>query len=280
MRTGKVYLVGAGPGDPKLITVRGAELIREAEVIIYDRLVHPHLLTYAQGGAELVYCGKLSGNHSMPQEQINQELVRHAQAGKQVVRLKGGDPFVFGRGGEEAEACVEANIPFEVVPGVTAGIAAPAYAGIPVTHREYGSSFAIVTGHAKAGKSPTIEWEKLATGVDTLVFYMGVGNLPEIVNALVFHGRRDDTPVALVRWGTYIDQQDTLVGTLATIVDDVKRTGFTSPAIIIVGDVVKLREKLAWFEPKQHIVRNSSGGQGLIRRLPQVAAVAGSAHIQ
>ncbi|BAU29682.1 uroporphyrin-III C-methyltransferase [Aneurinibacillus soli] len=278
MRTGKVYLVGAGPGDPKLITIRGAELIKQADVIVYDRLVHPHLLTYARNEAKLVYCGKLSGNHSMPQEQINQELVRYAQAGKQVVRLKGGDPFVFGRGGEEAEACVEVGIPFEIVPGVTAGIAAPAYAGIPVTHREYGSSFAIVTGHAKAGQPTTIEWEKLATAVDTLVFYMGVGNLPEIVSALLFHGRADHTPVALVRWGTYIDQQDTLVGTLATIIDDVKRAGFTSPAIIIVGDVVKLREKLAWFESKQHVFQSS--GQGLIRHLPQVEATVGSANIQ
>lgn len=270
MRTGKVYLVGAGPGDPKLITMRGAELIEQADVLIYDRLVHPDLLAYARNGAELVYCGKSSGHHSMPQEKINSELVRYARAGKQVVRLKGGDPFVFGRGGEEAEACVTAGVPFDVVPGVTSGIAAPAYAGIPVTHREYGSSFAVITGHGKAGQPVEIEWEKLATAVDTLVFYMGVSNLPDIVKALRLHGRSSDTPVALVRWGTYVDRQETLVGTLGNIVSEVERTGFTAPAIIVVGNVVKLREKLAWFEPKQQKFRRR--GQGLIRRLPMATA--------
>lgn len=269
MRAGKVYLVGAGPGDPKLITMRGVELIGRADVIVYDRLVHPSLLAYAQNGAELVYCGKLSGHHSMPQEEINAEIVRHARAGKHVVRLKGGDPFVFGRGGEEAEACVAAGVPFEVVPGVTSGIAAPAYAGIPVTHRDYGSSFAVVTGHGKAGQPVNIEWEKLAIAVDTLVFYMGVSNLPEIAKQLRLYGRSENTPVALVRWGTYIDRQETLVGTLSNIVAEVERTGFTAPAIIIVGDVVKLREKLAWFEPQQRRFRRS--GQRLIRRLPATA---------
>jgi uroporphyrin-III C-methyltransferase len=245
---GKVYLVGAGPGDPKLITVRGLELLQSADVIVYDRLASPKLLQYAKEGAELIYCGKEASHHSLSQDEINEVIVRKAKEGKRIVRLKGGDPFVFGRGGEEAEACISAGIAYEVVPGVTSGIAAPAYAGIPVTHRNYSSSFAIVTGHkAKEKQESGIAWEKLATAVDTLVFYMGVSNLPDIVKNLRKYGRAKETPVALVRWGT-CEEQETLVGTLDTIVEQVQQARFGSPAVIVVGEVVRLREQLAWYE--------------------------------
>lgn len=250
MNKGKVYLVGAGPGDPKLITLRGLETIQQADCIVYDRLASPLLLNHAKPDAELIYCGKLPDRHTLTQEEINQVLVEKALAGKVVTRLKGGDPAVFGRVGEEAEALAEHGIPFEMVPGITSGIAVPAYAGIPVTHRDYNSSFAIVTGHERPEKTTSsINWEKLATAVETIIFYMGVGNLPFIRDQLITHGRSPDTPVALIRWGTTVDQQ-TLVGTLADIVEKREAAGLANPAIIIVGEVVKLREKLKWFEHK------------------------------
>src|SRR5690625_3247900 len=213
---GKVYLVGAGPGDVDLITVKGLKCIQKADVILYDRLINKELLTYAKPGAELIYCGKLPGFHAMIQEKINQSLVDYAKQGKIVTRLKGGDPFVFARGAEEAEVLANDDIPFEVVPGITSGIAAPAYAGIPVTHRELSSSLAIVTGHMRAGKEDSIQWESLATGVDTLAIYMGVGNLSYIRDQLITHGRSEDTPAALVYWGT-TTAQETVVATLETI---------------------------------------------------------------
>ncbi|GEN33906.1 MULTISPECIES: uroporphyrinogen-III C-methyltransferase [Aneurinibacillus] len=255
MTQGKVYLVGAGPGDPKLITVRGLELLQHADVVVYDRLASPKLLDYAKQEAERIYCGKQADHHSLPQSEINRIIVEKALEGKEVVRLKGGDPFVFGRGGEEAEACLAAGLSYEVVPGITSGIAAPAYAGIPVTHRAYSSSVAFVTGHKAADKEQSgIDWKKLATAVDTLVFYMGVGNLPDIVRNLRQHGRRKETPVALVRWGTY-ENQETLIGTLETIVEKVQQARFKSPAIIVVGEVVRLREQLAWYEQQlSHVV--------------------------
>ncbi|MBN6187876.1 uroporphyrinogen-III C-methyltransferase [Aneurinibacillus sp. BA2021] len=250
MTQGKVYLVGAGPGDPKLITIRGAELLRQADVIVYDRLASPALLEYAKESAERIYCGKKADHHSLPQPEINRLIVEKALTGKEVVRLKGGDPFIFGRGGEEAEACIEAGVAYEVVPGITSGIAAPAYAGIPVTHRDHASSVAFITGHKAEGKEEGgIAWTKLVGAVHTLVFYMGVSNLPDIVKNLRQHGQAKDTPVALVRWGT-CEEQETLVGTLDTIVDQVQQARFRSPAIIVVGDVVRLREKLAWYEQK------------------------------
>ncbi|MFT9848729.1 uroporphyrinogen-III C-methyltransferase [Aneurinibacillus sp. REN35] len=250
MSYGKVYLVGAGPGDPKLITVRGVELLQQADVVVYDRLASPKLLDYAKDTAERIYCGKQADHHSLPQPEINRVIVEKALEGKEVVRLKGGDPFIFGRGGEEAEACIEAGIVYEVVPGITSGIAAPAYAGIPVTHRDYASSVAFITGHKAEGKDQAgIEWGKLVGAVHTLVFYMGVGNLGDIVKNLRKHGQTKDTPVALVRWGT-CEEQETLVGTLETIVDQVQQARFRSPAVIVVGDVVRLREKLAWYEQK------------------------------
>ncbi|ADU31591.1 uroporphyrinogen-III C-methyltransferase [Evansella cellulosilytica] len=244
---GKVFFVGAGPGDPKLITVKGAELLKEADVIVYDRLVNQELLVYGKKNVELIYCGKLPKYHAIPQESINQILVDHAKLGKRVVRLKGGDPCIFGRVGEEAECCVENHIPFEIVPGITSGVAAPAYAGIPLTHRDLSSSVAIVTGHQREdGKEQDINWKSLARGIDTLVFYMGVHNIALIQKKLIQFGKPPETPVALVRWGT-CDNQETLTGELYNIVDRVQEAGFQSPAIIVVGEVVKMREKIAWF---------------------------------
>jgi uroporphyrinogen III methyltransferase / synthase len=245
-----VYLVGAGPGDPGLITVKGKQAIEKADVIVYDRLASPQLLQSTHPNAEKIYVGKLPDRHTLTQEEINELLVRKAKEGKVVTRLKGGDPFIFGRGGEEAERLVEEGIPFEVVPGITSAIAVPAYAGIPVTHREFSSSFAIVTGHERPEKTESsINWEKLATATETLIFLMGVSNLPFIVKQLTKYGREATTPIALIRWGTRIEQE-TLVGTLADIVQKVEKLNFGSPAIIIVGEVVRLREKLAWFEHK------------------------------
>lgn len=245
---GKVYFVGAGPGDPKLITVKGVEAISKADVIVFDRLVSPELLKYAKENVEHIYCGKLPDCHTIPQEEINQILVDQAKLGKTVVRLKGGDPGIFGRVGEEAEHCVKHQVPFEVVPGITSGIAVPMYAGIPLTHRELSSSVAIVTGHKRTdGPGKEIRWEKLSNAVDTIVFYMGIGNLPLIQEQLLLHGRDPETPVALVRWGT-LEQQETLTGTLDNVVEKVKKANFKAPAIIVVGEVVALREKLSWFE--------------------------------
>ncbi|MGD8188779.1 uroporphyrinogen-III C-methyltransferase [Brevibacillus ginsengisoli] len=250
MSKGKVYLVGAGPGDPKLITLRGLETIKLADCIVYDRLASPRLLAHAKPDVELIYCGKLPDRHTLTQEEINQVLVDKALEGKVVTRLKGGDPSIFGRVGEEAEELVKHDIPFEIVPGITSGIAAPAYAGIPVTHRDFNSSIAIVTGHERPEKTETsINWEKLATAVETIIFYMGVGNLPFIREQLMKYGRSPQTPVALVRWGTTV-QQETLVGTLEDIVEKREAVGLTNPAIIVVGEVVQLREKLQWFEKK------------------------------
>lgn len=250
MNSGKVWLIGAGPGDPKLITVRGLEAIRKADVIVYDRLATPRLLSHRKEGAELINVGKTKDKHLMKQEDINRLLVELALQGRAVARLKGGDPSVFGRVGEEAELLAEHGVPFEIVPGVTSAIAAPAYAGIPVTHRDFTSSFAIVTGHEYPNKTySAIDWEHLAKATGTMVFLMGVANIDNICAELIACGKPADLPVALVRWGTWMEQQ-TLTGTLATIAEQVKQANFQSPAVIIVGEVVKLREKLAWFEKK------------------------------
>jgi uroporphyrin-III C-methyltransferase len=247
---GKVYLVGAGPGDPDLITVKGLRCIQEADVILYDRLVNKELLSYATPDCDLIYCGKLPNYHSMKQETINSFLVKHAQKGKTVTRLKGGDPFVFGRGGEEAEALAKNHLYFEVVPGITSGVAAPAYAGIPVTHRGISSSFAFVTGHRKNGESEELKWDSLAKGIDTLAIYMGVGNLPYICSKLIENGKSETTPVALIHWGS-LEEQRTVTGTLSTIVKIVKREKIENPSMIVVGEVVRLREELSWFEQLQ-----------------------------
>jgi len=245
---GKVYLVGAGPGDPGLITQKGLKLLKKAHVVIYDRLLDENLLGPVAAEAEKIYVGKSATEHIKEQDEINKLLVKKAKEGKIVVRLKGGDPFVFGRGGEEAEFLEQNHILFEVVPGVSSAIAVPTYAGIPVTHRAIASSLAVVTGHedpSKAGSS--IDWAKLATGVDTLVFLMGVKNLSEIVMKLVEHGRPADTPVAIIKDGTG-PQQKTVVGSLENIVTRVRDSHLEPPAVIVVGNVVRLREKLRWFD--------------------------------
>lgn len=244
---GKVYIVGAGPGDIDLITVRGLRCIEQADVILYDRLINKDLLAYAKKSAKLIFCGKLPNRHAMIQDHINHSLVHYAQQGFVVTRLKGGDPFVFGRGAEEAEVLAQHQIPFEIVPGITSGIAAPAYAGIPVTHRDLSSSFAMVTGHMREGKDDVIQWESLAKGIDTLAIYMGVGNLPYIQQQLLKYGRDEQTPVAVIHWGTSA-QQKTVVGTLATIVNVAQQENIKNPSMIVVGEVVTLREKIQWFE--------------------------------
>ncbi|MCL6519902.1 MAG: uroporphyrinogen-III C-methyltransferase [Armatimonadetes bacterium] len=263
MSKGKVYLVGAGPGDPGLLTIRGLECIKEADVIVYDRLVHPSTLSHGRSDAELIYVGKTSGAHTMNQEDINRLLSSKALEGKIVVRLKGGDPFVFGRGGEEAEHLANLGIEFEVVPGVTSAIAVPAYAGIPVTHREFVSSFAVVTGHGKAQKDGQEEDQmplassisQLACFPGTLVFLMGMENLREIVAELVKGGLPPSTPVAIIRWGT-LPSQETLIGTLECICAEVERANFKPPAVIVVGEVVRLREKLRWFDNRPLFGKN------------------------
>jgi len=248
MKKGKVYIVGAGPGDIGLITVKGLDCIKRADVIVYDNLINPQLLESAHPDAELIYAGKSFEGHAKEQHEINQLLIDKANEGNTIVRLKGADPFVLGRGGEEAEALAENRIEFEIVPGISSAIAGPAYAGIPVTHRGIASSFAVVTGHEDPSKEETsINWEKLATGVDTLVFLMGMNNLPHIVDKLIECGRSPETSVALIRHGT-TPQQKTLTGTLDTIVEMSQQADFKPPVVIIIGEVVKLRDKLAWFE--------------------------------
>lgn len=241
----KVYIVGAGPGDIDLITVKGLKSIQKADVILYDRLINMDLLKEAQPHAELVYCGKSPANHSMSQEKINQLLCTYALKGNTVTRLKGGDPFIFGRGGEEAEALALHNIVYEIVPGVTSGVAASAYAGIPVTHRDYSSSVAFISGVSKLGPESDEYWKNVVKSMDTLCIYMGVRKLPEICEKLIRHGRTAKTPVALIQWGTTEDQL-TVTGTLADIVE--KSRSVEQPSMIVVGEVVKLREKLQWFE--------------------------------
>lgn len=254
---GTVYLVGAGPGDPKLITVKGLECIQQADVIAYDRLVNKELLAQAKPDAELIYCGKEPGRHHFIQEEIHQLLVEKAKEGKTVTRLKGGDPFVFGRGAEEAEVLRAAGIRYEVVPGITAGIAAPAYAGISVTHREMASSFAIITGHGRDSKGQdTIKWEHIATGIDTLAFYMGVGNLRYIADQLMTYGRPRTTPVAIIEKGTTA-QQRTITATLETIADEAVTEQIKNPAMVLVGEVASLHDTLAWVEEEAQYVNHS-----------------------
>ena len=244
-----IYLVGSGPGDPGLFTLKGVRCMEEADAVVYDRLAPEALLGYARPEAERIYVGKKPGNPTMSQEEINDLLVALGRDGKTVVRLKGGDPFIFGRGGEEALALIEAGLPFEVVPGVTSGVAAPAYAGIPVTHRHVSTSVAFVTGHEDPTKGRTdVDWTNLANGADTLVLYMGVGRLAEISAGLISAGRAPNTPVACVRWGT-VPEQRTVTGTLEDIADRVAEAGLKPPAIIVVGEVVALREAgLDWYE--------------------------------
>lgn len=245
-----VFLVGAGPGDPSLITCKALECIVVADLIVYDHLVNPRLLEYSSERAEEIYVGKAAGEHTLPQDEINRLIADAAAEGKIVCRLKGGDPFIFGRGGEEAEYLAERAIPFEVVPGVTSAIAAPAYAGIPLTHRKLASSVAFITGSEDPDKElSAIAWGKISTGADTLVFLMGVANLPKIAAKLIEHGRDLCTPAAIIEQGT-LPQQRCIEGKLGEIARLAEKEKVRPPAIIVVGEVVKLREHLAWFENK------------------------------
>ena len=246
-----VWLVGAGPGDPGLVTVRGVECLRQAEVVVYDYLASAALLAHAPAGAELIYAGKIGGRHNQEQCEINRLLIVKAREGKRVVRLKGGDPFVFGRGGEECEALASAGIPFGVVPGVTAAVGAAATAGIPLTHRNYTPAVTFVTGHEDDRKDESaIDWPRLANGAGTIVFYMGMKYLRRNMAQLAANGRDPGTPVALVRWGT-TPQQQVLTGTVADIADRAEAAGFKPPALTIVGEVVSLRERLSWFDGRR-----------------------------
>jgi len=244
---GIVYLVGAGPGDPGLFTLRGMELLRQAEVVIYDGLVNPELLRLAPAAAEVIYGGKHDRTRSVSQEEINALLLAKAREGKRVVRLKGGDPYVFGRGGEEAEVLADAGVRFEVVPGVSSFHAVPAYAGIPLTHREHNSMVTIVTGHNDPlSPANKLDWAQLARTPGTLVVLMGLRNIPQIAATLVTHGRSPDTPVAIVSRGT-TRRQVTVAGTLATIASRLDEAHLPPPAVTVIGEVAKLREKLTWF---------------------------------
>ncbi|MEW6184338.1 MAG: uroporphyrinogen-III C-methyltransferase [Thermodesulfobacteriota bacterium] len=275
---GKVFLVGAGPGDPELITLKGARLLGQAEVVIYDFLASPTLLRLVPPEAEILYVGKKGGDHTLPQEDINQLLLEKASQGKKVIRLKGGDPYIFGRGGEEAETLAQAGVPFEVVPGITSAIAVPAYAGIPLTHRRFNTSVAFITGHedpTKAGSG--LDWSKLALGAETLVILMGVKNLPFLTRQLILNGRPADTPAALIQWGT-TGGQKTVTGTLNSIVPEAEKAGLGPPSIFVVGKVVALRERLNWFETRPLsgktivVTRTREQASELVERLTDLGA--------
>ncbi|MGO9489481.1 MAG: uroporphyrinogen-III C-methyltransferase [Solirubrobacteraceae bacterium] len=278
---GRVFLVGAGPGDPGLLTARALELIATAEVILYDRLVGPGALDGARPEAELLFVGKEGGGEAVPQERTEQLLVEHARAGRRVVRLKGGDPFVFGRGGEEALALRAAGIPFEVVPGITAGVAAPAYAGIPVTHRGLASAVALVTGHTRedgaAESGPPLDWPALAAFPGTLVFYMGVRALPQIAESLIAAGRPASEPAAVVEAGT-LPRQRTVTGTLETIAAAVRREQVRAPSVTVVGAVAQLASQLSWLTPGPlagrtvAVTRARAQASGLAARLAELGA--------
>jgi uroporphyrin-III C-methyltransferase len=253
---GKVYLVGAGPGDPGLITVKGKTLLEHADVVIYDALVSESILATINPLAERINAGKRRGNHSLLQSETTALLIAKAHEHAVVVRLKGGDPFVFGRGGEEMVDLIQAGISVEIVPGITAGVAAPAYAGIPITHRDYGSSVTFVTGHEHAGKyQPKVNWQAIAQSSDTIVIYMGIHNLAHILEALQSGGRPLDTPIALIRWGTCPNQSE-LVGTFATILSQMEQVGFEAPAIAVIGNVVNLHGLLANGSPSSLNVKD------------------------
>jgi uroporphyrin-III C-methyltransferase/precorrin-2 dehydrogenase/sirohydrochlorin ferrochelatase len=245
LHVGEVYLIGAGPGDPDLLTFKAARLLQSADVVLYDRLVSPAIVDMTRRDAERIYVGKRQSDHSLPQTQINQLLVDLAQQGKRVVRLKGGDPFIFGRGGEEIELLATLGIPFQVVPGITAANGAACYAGIPLTHRDYAQSVRFVAGHLK-GDSLEYDWSQFQSPMETLVFYMGSVGLPSICAQLQAHGRSGETPIALIERGTLLDQR-VLVGTLATMADIVAHAKPRAPTLIIIGDVVRLHKDLSWF---------------------------------
>lgn len=253
--SGKVYLVGAGPGDFRLLTLKGLDCIKEAEVLVYDRLANAEYLKLARPDAELIYVGKASSNHTMTQDEINEVLAVKAKEGKVVTRLKGGDPYVFGRGGEEGEYLLERDIPFEVVPGITSAIGGLCYAGIPITHRDYTPSFHVITGHLKDETKDRINWSALASMQGTLVFLMGLSNLNKICTNLMQNGLAESTPAAVINWATRANQK-VATGTLLTIEEEVKKAGLTSPSLIVVGEVVQLRDKLNFFEKRPLFGKN------------------------
>ncbi|HEY3915121.1 MAG TPA: uroporphyrinogen-III C-methyltransferase [Verrucomicrobiae bacterium] len=247
---GIVYLVGAGPGDAGLITVRGAELLGQAEVVVYDALVNPDLLRLAQAGEEFIFAGKRAGDHAIQQDQLNQVLVEKARAGKRVVRLKGGDPYIFGRGGEEAGELAAAGVAFEVVPGISSSIAGPNYAGIPLTHRDHSSAFMVITGHENPDKEEAqVDWQSIAKAPGTKVILMGVARIKEIAEKLLGAGMSGDTAAAMIRWAT-TGRQQTITGTLSTIAEVAEKADFKPPGLAVIGDVVRLRENLNWFEER------------------------------
>ena len=278
-QVGIVYLVGAGPGDPGLLTLRAAELIERADVLVYGALCNPNFIKRAPVDAEIIYAGKRSAQHAIPQDELNQILVDKAKDGRNVVRLKGGDPFVFGRGGEEAQELKRAGIPFEIVPGISSSVAAPAYAGIPVTHRDHCSSYTVITGHERPekGGESAVDWERLAADPCTKIVLMGVERIGEIAERLQEHGLAQDTPVGMVRWGT-TGQQETLCGELSNIADLVKQHQFKAPAVTVIGTVVNLREELNWFETRplfgQRVVvtRTRTQASTLTARLSELGA--------
>ncbi len=277
-KTGICYLVGAGPGDPGLMTLRGKECIEQADVIVYDYLSNPAFLQWAKPEAEKIYAGKKSRDHTIPQGGINQLLIEKAKEGKIVTRLKGGDPLIFGRGGEEAEELVEAGIPFEIVPGISSSIAGPAYAGIPVTHRDHCTQLTIFTGHEDPTKEEsTLDYRQIASTPGTKVMLMGVERLPVVTASLMEEGADPDLPVAMVRWAT-TGRQRTIVGTLATIAEIAQREDFQAPAVAIFGTVVNCREKLSWFESRPLlgkrvvVTRTRAQASGLSRQLRTLGA--------
>jgi len=272
LKKGIVYIVGAGPGDTGLFTIRGRQCLEAAEVVVYDYHVNTQILNFADRDTEFIFAGKRGGHHTLTQDQINAALVEHAGRGKVVCRLKGGDPFIFGRGGEEAEVLVAAGIPFEVVPGISSAIAAPAYAGIPLTHRKFATTVAFIPGHEDREKEESsIAWDKIV-GVSTLVFLMGVKNLPFIATQLMKYGRSPDTPIAIIRWGTRAEQRS-LTSTLSGVINLVKEKNIRPPAVMVVGDVVNLRKNLNWFETKPMfgrrilVTREHSGGFESLKKL-------------
>lgn len=277
-KKGTVYLIGAGPGDPGLLTLKAKACIENADVVVYDYLANRVFLEYAAERADLIYVGKKGGSHTMSQNDINKLIVNKAKEGLNVARLKGGDPFIFGRGGEEAQELVKAGVSFEVIPGITSAIAVPAYAGIPLTHRDYTSTVAFITGHEDPSKEKSdIAWDKLATGVGTLVFLMGVGNLPKIAKRLMEYGRPPETPIAIIHRGT-MSAQKTLIGCLGDIVQRIEKEPIKAPSIIVVGEVVNLREDLNWFEKrpllgkKIVVTRARAQASGFLAQLSELGA--------
>src|SRR5512133_1235254 len=275
---GTVYLVGAGPGDTGLLTLRGAELLETADVVVYDALVNPDLLRFAPVTAEISYGGKRARDHSLPQEELNALLIKKASEGKTVVRLKGGDPYVFGRGAEEAEQLADAGIPFEVVPGVSSFVAVPNYAGVPLTHRDFCSKLTLITGHEDPAKEPaSVNWEQVAKAPGTKVIMMGTDSIGQIAETLIGHGMEPATPVALVRWGT-TGRQQSIEGTLANIATVAAEAKIGPPTVAVIGEVVTLRQKLNWFEKrplfKQRVVVTRAREQAghISRRLRELGA--------